>query len=160
MKTHKIETLLQIYDTLDDLPEHVQKLFSSAHDARLRAYAPYSKFMVGAALLLENGEIITGNNQENASYPSGICAERTALFYASSQFPDQKIITMAVVAGSLVHPTTQPIPPCGGCRQVISEYEVTQSQSIEIYFSGENGPVARSHSLENLLPFVFDRKVL
>jgi len=110
--------------------------------------------------LLDNGEVVTGSNQENASYPSGLCAERTAIYYAGAQFPEAKILMMVLTAGSIQHPTLTPIPPCGACRQAIAEYEVKQEAPIEIYFMGETGKVAKSDSLANLLPLVFDKSFL
>ncbi len=160
MKEVKIESTLYIYDTLDELPNDVVSLMNKAIEARERAYAPYSNFHVGAALLLDNSKIITGNNQENASYPSGLCAERTAIFYAGSKYPNAKVLRMAISAGSKNSQTTSPIPPCGSCRQAIAEYEIKQETPIEIYFMGEIGKIAKSNSLANLLPLVFDKKVL
>lgn len=160
MKEVKIETKLFVYDTLEELPQDIQSLMLKASQARDKAYAPYSNFAVGTALLLDNGEVITGSNQENASYPSGLCAERTAIFYSGAKFPDAKILKMAIIAGSKNKQTTKPIPPCGACRQSISEYEVKQNHPIEIYFMGEVGKVVKSHSLANLLPLVFDNTVL
>lgn len=160
MKEVKIESFLQVYESFDELPEHVKSLMQHAMKARERAYAPYSNFSVGAAVLLENDEVVTGNNQENASYPSGLCAERTAIYYAGSQFPDVKIIRMALTAGSRKKQTVAPIPPCGACRQAIAEYEVKQEAPIEIYFMGETGKVVKSDSLANLLPLVFDKSFL
>lgn len=160
MKEVKIESTLYVYDNLDSIPEDVIDLMGKAVEAREKAYAPYSKFHVGAALLLDNNEIVTGNNQENASYPSGLCAERTAIYYAGSQFPDAKVVRMAITAGSKLKTTLAPIPPCGACRQAIAEYEVKQDSPIEIYFMGETGKVAKSNSLANLLPLVFDKTSL
>lgn len=160
MKEIKIETLLNVYESLDELPKDVVSLMEKAMEARDKSYSPYSKFSVGAALLLENNEIITGSNQENASYPSGLCAERTAIFYAGAQFPNVTIKRMAIIAGSRLKTTDKPIPPCGACRQSIAEYEIKQDAPIEIYFMGETGKVVRSHSLANLLPLVFDKSVL
>ena len=160
MKEIKIESKIFIFESLDKLSTDVQELMQEAFSARERAYAPYSNFHVGAALLLDNQEVITGNNQENASYPSGLCAERTAIYYAGSKYPKTKILRMAISASSKHKPTTQPIPPCGACRQAIAEYEVNQNQAIEIYFMGESGNVAKSNSLANLLPFLLDKKVL
>lgn len=160
MKEIKIETILNVYDALDELPKDVISLMEKASAARHKSYSPYSNFSVGTAILLENNEIITGSNQENASYPSGLCAERTAIFYAGAQFPNVKIIRMAIIAGSKLKTTDQPIPPCGACRQSIAEYEVKQDAPIEIYYMGEKGKVVRSHSLANLLPLVFDKTVL
>ncbi|MBP1839361.1 cytidine deaminase [Formosa algae] len=160
MKTIKIETEFEVYDDLNDVPKNVSELMEYAVKARLRAYAPYSKFLVGAAILLDNGEIVTGNNQENACYPSGLCAERTAIYYAGSKYPEAKIVLMALIAGSTKHKTTTPVPPCGACRQAISEYEVKQDMPIDIYFMGETGEVIRSKSLSNLLPFVFEKAII
>jgi cytidine deaminase len=160
MKEVKIESTLTVFDNFDELPKEISSLMQKAIDARQNAYAPYSKFSVGAAILLDNNEIITGNNQENASYPSGLCAERTAIYYAGAQFPNSKIIRIAVTAGSKIHQTVTPIPPCGACRQAIAEYEVKQESQIEIYFMGETGKVAKSNSLANLLPLIFDKSVL
>ncbi|NCO62904.1 MAG: cytidine deaminase [Flavobacteriales bacterium] len=160
MKEIKIESSLYVFESLDELPKEVSILMNKAVEAREKAYAPYSNFYVGAALLLDNDEIITGSNQENASYPSGLCAERTAIYYAHSQFPEAKIVRMAITAGSKKNQTASPIPPCGACRQAIAEYEVKQALPIEIYFMGEIGNIAKSNSLANLLPFIFDKSVL
>ena len=160
MKEIKIETVLNVYDSLDELPKDVISLMKKASEARDKSYSPYSNFSVGTAILLENDEVITGSNQENASYPSGLCAERTAIFYAGAQFPDVKIKRMAIIAGSKLKTTDTPIPPCGACRQSIAEYEVKQDAPIEIYYMGEKGKVVQSHSLENLLPLVFGKTVL
>ena len=160
MKEVKIESTLFVFENLEELPKEVVFLMQKAVEARDNAYAPYSNFNVGAAILLDNGEIITGSNQENASYPSGLCAERTAIYYAGSQFPNTKIVKMAISATSKTKPTTSPIPPCGACRQAIAEYEIKQETPIEIYFMGETGAIAKSASLANLLPLVFDKSVL
>ncbi|MCK0180289.1 cytidine deaminase [Flavobacteriaceae bacterium S0862] len=160
MKEIKIESTLYVYDTIKDLPSDVQDLMNSAHQARDKAYAPYSKFNVGAALLLDNGEVVIGSNQENASYPSGLCAERTAIYYKGAKYPEAKILKMAITASSQINETTEPIPPCGACRQAIVEYEINQESPIEIYFMGETGKVVKSNSLKNLLPLVFDKSVL
>ena len=160
MKEVKIESTIYVYDSLQELQPEIQMLMGKAAEAREKAYAPYSNFQVGTALFLDNNEIITGSNQENASYPSGLCAERTAIYYANSQYPNAKILRMAITAGSKNNKTTSPIPPCGACRQAIAEYEVKQDKPIEIYFMGEVGKVAKSNSLSNLLPLIFDKSVL
>ncbi|RZV65565.1 MAG: cytidine deaminase [Flavobacteriaceae bacterium] len=160
MKEVKIESTLLVYEGIKELPDEVKSLMEEAQNARKNAYAPYSNFFVGAALMLDNGEIITGNNQENASYPSGLCAERTAIYYAGAQFPDTKILKMALTAGPADSQTNTPVPPCGACRQAIAEYEVKQEQPIEIYFMGTVGKVAKSGSLSDLLPLIFDRSLL
>lgn len=160
MKDITIEARLTVFDNYQELPKAIQLLMNKASEARLKAYAPYSNFLVGAAILLDNGTVVSGNNQENASYPSGLCAERTAIYYAGAEYPEAKILTMALIAGSLNQKTVSPIPPCGACRQAIAEYEVKQDSPIEIYFMGETGQVIKSSSLANLLPLVFDRSFL
>ncbi|MDO6760904.1 cytidine deaminase [Tamlana sp. 2_MG-2023] len=160
MKEVKIESKLFVFDNLEELPRDIAGLMGKAIKARSRAYAPYSNFQVGAALLLDNGEIITGNNQENASYPSGLCAERTAIYYAGSQYPNAKVLYMAITATAKDNPTKEPIPPCGACRQAMVEYEIKQHAPIAIYFMGKIGAVAKSNSVSDLLPFVFDKSVL
>lgn len=160
MKEVNIETKLEVYDDIIELPADVQKLLASAVEARDNAYSPYSRFNVGAALLLENDEVIIGSNQENASYPSGLCAERTAIYYAGAKYPNTKILKMAISASSQNQITDKPIPPCGACRQSIAEYEIKQDQPIEIFFTGAKGKVVKSESLVNLLPLLFDNSVL
>lgn len=160
MKEISITSSFTIYDNIDELPQDIQDLMSEAVEIRKKAYAPYSQFKVGAALLLDNGKVILGSNQENAAYPSGLCAERTAIFYAGSMYPESKILKMAITAASDTNQTKAPIPPCGSCRQSIAEYEIKQETPIEIYFMGEIGEVYKSASLKNLLPFTFDKKFL
>lgn len=160
MKKLTITSKFTVYDTLTETSQSTQDLMQKAVKARNKAYAPYSNFNVGVALQLENGQIITGSNQENASYPSGLCAERTAIYYASAKYPDIKILKMVITASSTKKPTTKPIPPCGACRQAISEYEIKQEYPILIYFMGETGKVIKSDSLSNLLPLIFDKSVL
>ena len=160
MKEITIESNFLSFESKEELPNDIGLLMDKAIEAREKAYAPYSKFKVGAAILLENGKVITGSNQENASYPSGLCAERTAIYYAGAKFPKSKILKMAVTASSQNQETSKPIPPCGACRQAISEYEVKQNSPIEIYFMGKTGEVLKSESLANLLPFVFKKSAL
>lgn len=159
MKKIKLEAELEIYDSVSMLPPKIQELMNKAHHAREQAYAPYSHFKVGAALLMDNGEIITGNNQENAAFPSGLCAERVAVFQAGSLYPNGKMEAMALTAGS-EKDNPRPIPPCGACRQSIAEYEVKQKSAISIYFMGTSGKVIKAKSMEDLLPLVFDRSYL
>lgn len=156
MKKIKIFSEITVYENVDELPIDMHRLMQKAVDIREKAYAPYSHFRVGAALLLDNGIIVTGNNQENAAYPSGMCAERVAIWAAGSQYPDNTILKMAITARSETHQLNQPIPPCGACRQAIAEYEVKQDKFIEIYFMGEVGKVYKADSLHDLLPLIFD----
>lgn len=160
MKEIEIKSTLQVYDSFDELPLDIQSLMEQSFKIRDQAYAPYSEFLVGAALLLENDEIVLGNNQENACYPSGLCAERVAIYAAGANFPGVPIIRMALSAKSLKHQLVTPTPPCGACRQAIAEYELNQKKPIEIYFMGETGKVVKSYSLANLLPLIFDNSYL
>jgi len=160
MKKIKIETTIEVFNSFADLPSEVQSLLLQAIETRKNAYAPYSKFRVGAAILLENGKVVVGSNQENAAYPSGLCAERVAIFQAGAIYPNVKIVTLAITAASDTNPTLSPIPPCGGCRQAIAEYEFKQETPIEIYFMGEKGEIYKSNSITNLLPLSFDKTSL
>jgi cytidine deaminase len=160
MKEINITTSFTVFSSAAELPKEIQDLMQQAVEIRKKAYAPYSKFRVGAALLLDNGKIVLGSNQENAAYPSGLCAERVAIFQSGAIYPEAKILKLAVTAASDTNPTLAPIPPCGACRQSISEYEFKQDTPIEIYFMGESGEVYKSDSITNLLPLSFDKKFL
>ena len=160
MKEITINTTISVYKEIYDLPTEIQSLMNQAIETRKNAYAPYSKFRVGAAILLENGKIVLGSNQENAAYPSGLCAERVAIFQAGAIYPNAKIMKLAITAASDTNPTKSPIPPCGACRQSIAEYEFKQETPIEIYFMGETGAVYKSQSIGNLLPLSFDKTSL
>lgn len=155
-----IKTTFTVFENTGELPNDIQSLMEQAVVIRKKAYAPYSRFRVGAALLLDSGTVVLGSNQENAAYPSGLCAERTAIFYTGANYPEAKIVKMAISAASDTNPTTAPIPPCGACRQSIAEYEFKQDYPIEIYFMGETGSIYKSDSLKNLLPLTFDKNFL
>lgn len=150
-----INTQFISYNTIDELPENIKKLMLCAIDARENAYAPYSQFKVGAAILLEDDAIVTGSNQENAAYPSGLCAERVAVFATGANHPSKKIIAICISGSSNIKETLSPIPPCGACRQSLLEYENKQNQIIPVYFMGKLGEVIKSPSIQNLLPFIF-----
>jgi cytidine deaminase len=160
MKEITFTTSIQVYQSLNELSQDNQQLMQKAIDARKNAYAPYSRFKVGVAILLENGECIIGSNQENAAYPSGLCAERVAIFYAGANYPGVAINKMFITASPEDRELDQPIPPCGACRQSIVEYEINQKKPIEIYFMGSKGNVYKSNSLKNLLPFTFEKEYL
>jgi cytidine deaminase len=160
MKKHILKTQLEVYDSISELPSEIQKLMTKAQEARENAYAPYSSFLVGAALKLSSGEVITGNNQENAAFPSGLCAERVAIFYAGSQFPQMTVTHMVLTVRSLKHIVDTPTPPCGACRQSLAEYEVKQKAPIAIYFMGEKGKIVKAQSVSDLLPLLFDNSFL
>ncbi|KAF0197569.1 MAG: cytidine deaminase [Bacteroidetes bacterium] len=147
-------------DQAADLEPNDSLLLERAKDAAEQAYAPYSGFRVGAALRLENGNIITGNNQENAAYPSGLCAERVAIFAASSANPGKVIESIAITISTDGHHVTSPVPPCGACRQVIAEYENKQQKRIRIIFAGETGKIIQVDGIESLLPMAFNSKNL
>ena len=160
MKTITINTTFSVFESKNDLPQDINSLMEKAIEIRKTAYAPYSKFRVGCAILLDNGKVVLGSNQENAAYPSGLCAERVAIFQAGSLYPSAKMTAMAISATGDEKPVLEPIPPCGSCRQSIAEYEIRQEMPIVIYFMGESGAVYQSDSLRNLLPFMFDKKFL
>jgi len=160
LKKLKIETILDVYDAISELPQEAQDLMNKAQQARENAYAPYSSFNVGAALQLANGEVILGNNQENAAFPSGLCAERVAIFYAGATYPGIAVTSIAISVRSLKHVVETPTPPCGACRQAIAEYEVNQKSPISIYFMGEKGKVVKADSIKGLLPLIFDNTFL
>ncbi|MEL4308091.1 cytidine deaminase [Joostella sp. CR20] len=160
MKKLEIKSTLTVFDTLDELPTEVASLMKKAVQARKNAYAPYSKFRVGAALELENGAIVVGNNQENAVYPSGLCAERVAIFQAGAIYPNIPIKRMAISASSDTFNVVTPIPPCGACRQSMYEYEENLKQPIELYFMGETGKVVKADSVQELLPLTFGKATL
>ena len=155
-----ISTEIDVYNSMTDLPKKDAELLKEAQKMVKKAYAPYSEFHVGTALLLENGKIVTGNNQENAAYPSGLCAERVAIFYAGAQYPDVAVKTIAVSVKSKNMVVSEPLSPCGGCRQVIAEYENKFGKPIRIIMSGEKGQIYIAKSIESLLPLMFSKKYL
>ena len=140
---------------LSELDTQDIELIKNAKEAFSTAYAPYSGFLVGASVLLENGEMINGSNQENVAFPSGLCAERVAIFYAGAKFPDIKIKTIAVSVFSKSFEVTDIISPCGACRQVIAEYEEKQQNSIKVLLHSPNDQVLIVNKVQDLLPFMF-----
>jgi cytidine deaminase len=154
MQEKKIE-LSFILAHLNELPAQEQQLVANAKAAFKTAYAPYSGFLVGASVLLENGEVINGSNQENVAYPSGLCAERVALFYAGAKFPDVKINTVAISVLSKNFEVNDVISPCGACRQVMAEYEDKQHRPIKVILHSPTDEVLIANKVEDLLPFMF-----
>lgn len=154
MKKH-IQIELEEYNCIEDLTHQEQELINKAKAIAKQAYAPYSKFHVGAALLLENGEIVSGNNQENAAYPSGLCAERTAIFYANAQYPNQAITTLAVAVFRNNAYAEMPVTPCGSCRQVMLEAENRHQMPMRVIMTGEQ-KIYVANSVKDLLPLSFD----
>ncbi|MBT1702805.1 cytidine deaminase [Chryseosolibacter indicus] len=149
-----------IYKSLQDLDEQAQELIQKAKQATDNAYAPYSNFFVGAALLLEDGSIVTGTNQENAAYPSGMCAERVALYSAISQNPQAVIKRMAVVARKKDFDALTPATSCGQCRQVMLEFEFRQHKPYEILMQNQERQWVKASSARSLLPFCFTNESL
>ncbi len=145
--------------TYSELSEDDRKLIDAAKEATRRSYAPYSHFSVGAAALLNNGVIVTGTNQENAAYPSGLCAERTTLFYANSQYPDQPVKTLVIAARTQSGFLESPIPPCGSCRQVLMETEQRYNQPIRVILYGEK-EIFIINGTKDLLPLSFGSEFL
>ena len=160
MKKQKVCFELQVFDSINELSQESQELMQKAIAARKDAYAPYSNFLVGAAVLLENGEVVIGNNQENASFPSGLCAERVAVFQAGARYPGVTIKSIAISAASKRYTVDKPAAPCGNCRQSISEYEVRQKSPIELFLMGETGQIIRCASIADILPLAFDTSFL
>ena len=160
MNEQQIPSNFTVYESCEELSTEDRQLLEQAIEARNRAYAPYSKFQVGAAILLDNGLIFQGNNQENAAYPSGMCAERVAIWSAVSMHPDSKITKVFITACSKLKKVDRPVSPCGSCRQAIAEYEVRQGNRIEIFFTGETGRIIKAHSIRDLLPYLFEHILL
>lgn len=154
MQTKYFQIVVNEYNSINELPESDVMLVYAARKASKNAYSPYSRFNVGAAVLLQNGEIISGNNQENSAYPNGLCAERVALFYANSKFPDDKVITIAVSAENFNGIVSEPISPCGSCRQALMETEVRFQHKIRVILDSQE-KILVFDGIDNLLPFAF-----
>jgi cytidine deaminase len=155
MEIKKINISYEEYDENDTISSSDEKLIHEAVCALDGSYAPYSEFHVGAAVLLGNGVVIKGSNQENAAYPSGLCAERVALFYASSKYPNESVASLAITGKSNHFVSTEPITPCGSCRQVIAEIEKKQGSKIRVIMKGEKGVTRVVEGIDSLLPMVF-----
>ena len=158
MKEINLTTKITVYH-IEECNETEKNLIEAAKKATRHAYVPYSNFSVGAAVLLENGEIISGNNQENAAYPSGLCAERVAMFYANAQYPEASIEAIAVAACHDGAFTVNPCSPCGGCRQVLLETENRHSSPMRVILYGEN-KIYELKSAKALLPVGFGKESL
>lgn len=154
--THK-DLSIRIFELESDkeLTAEEKALVDISRDMTNNAYAPYSDFYVGAAVKLENGEIITGSNQENGAYPSGLCAERVAVFSASARFPGVPMKMIAISAKSPHLHADKPVSPCGACRQVMLEYEVMQPNPIKLLLSLESGKILKIDQVKDLLPLAF-----
>jgi cytidine deaminase len=157
----KLDLNIFLYEyNLQELDNTDIQLLEKAKQACNNAYAPYSNFRVGAAIILDNGNIILGSNQENAAYPSGMCAERTAIFAAGANNPGVAINTIAVISCKQNTNIHTPVSPCGACRQAILEYEVKQQSPIRIILMGKDDKIYISPSISNLLPIQFSAQQL
>ena len=155
MQKGQIQFEYEIYDSIDELLTEDKDLLEQAREITSIAYAPYSKFLVGAAAKLENGAVVKGTNQENASYPVGICAERTLLGTAAMTHTNVPIVTMAIAYNNLSAKSDVPVSPCGMCRQSLSEYENRTGKPIRLILSGMEGRIFIIENTGNLLPFSF-----
>jgi cytidine deaminase len=158
MEELEIVAKIKIY-SYSELSDEQKSVIEAAKEATLRSYSPYSHYAVGAAVLLDNGEILSGNNQENAAYPSGLCAERTTLFYAGSRYPEAKVLKLAIIARTQGEITADQCAPCGACRQVILESEERGGQPIEILMCSRDRVFA-AEGIRTLLPLAFGSETL
>ena len=149
-----------VYESEAELDPQDAELLRLAHEATNNSYAPYSKFHVGTAVRLANGKTVTGCNIENAAYPSGLCAERVALFAAQAQYPDVAVEALAITARSESKTIDEPVAPCGGCRQVMVQVEQRSNVPLRVLCQGEQGPIMAFDGIESLVPFVFLDKFL
>ena len=155
MTSKEIKIAYMEYESLDQLDAEDKALAQAAIEATALSYAPYSGFNVGAAVMFEDGEMIKGSNQENAAYPSGIYAERTALFYASSSRPDVAITALAIAAGQKGVLCGTPATPCGACRQVMAQYQLKSGRPMRVLLVGSE-KIWRFEKVDDLLPLIFD----
>lgn len=160
MKKERFICPYTVFDNLDEMDPQDAELMRQAHEATRSAYAPYSKFNVGAAVRLANGEIVTGNNIENAAYPSGLCAERVAMFSAMAKYPGVAFEALAVTAHSQTKVIAEPVAPCGACRQVMVEVEQLSKRPLRVMCQGQEGPIMVFEGIESLMPFIFLDKFL
>ena len=152
-----VQIAYELFDSWEELNHDDIELVNRAYEISEEAYAPYSKFYVGAALKLNNGNILTGSNQENIAYPSGLCAERVALFYAGSNFPAEQIETLCVVAKGELLDVEKLLSPCGSCRQVMIETEMRQQKNMRVILVSQNKKTIIFDSASDLLPFAFGK---
>ena len=160
MKKERFICPYTLFNSLDEMEPQDAELMRLAHEATQNSYAPYSRFHVGAAVRLANGEIVTGNNIENAAYPSGLCAERVTMFAAMAKYPGVAFEALAVTAHSVTKMIDEPVAPCGACRQVMVEAEQLSKQPLRVLCQGETGPIMVFEGIESLMPFIFLDKFL
>ena len=155
MTNKEIKIAYTEYASLDELSAQDRVLAEAAIEAVATSYAPYSNFNVGAAVRFNDGQIVKGSNQENAAFPSGTCAERTALFYASASRPNVPMNALAIAAAQNGELIPNPVAPCGACRQVMIQYQLKSGNPMEIILIGAN-VIRKFDKVEDLLPFIFD----
>ena len=160
MKNRELKVQWDQFESLEELDNAEANLLLEARKALDKAYAPYSKFHVGAALLLDNGEIVSGANFENAAYTMCLCAERTALASVASMYPNNVVMKIAITVRNVASPVTEPASPCGACRQVMVEVEQKQKADMTVLLQGESGQIFKLASAKTLLPFHFDGSLL
>jgi cytidine deaminase len=155
-----IDITFEEFDGIESVPEPLFSLFREAEKALPTAYAPYSRFRVAAAVLMDDGSVVIGTNQENMAYPSGLCAERVALFAASAGHPGKEIKAIALTVGHDTDSLNHPVAPCGACRQVMLEYELKQNRPIRAVMAGRGGKAIVFNDVKSLLPLHFFEEVL
>jgi cytidine deaminase len=160
MQENKYEFNYRVYNSSGELPEAQQELLNKAKEITAQAHAPYSNFQVGAVARLMNGEIVAGSNQENASFPVGLCAERVLLATVSSLYPKVALETVAISYKSAHHKSDHPIAPCGICRQSLQEFESRTGHPVQLVLGGLTGPVYVIDSVRRLLPLAFTSEEL
>ena len=155
MKAVKLDINYTEYSSAEEMNPQDRQLVEAAIEAQEGSYAPYSRFNVGAALRLEDGTIVKGANQENAAYPSGLCAERTAMFSASANYPGKAMVSLAIVGGFEGTVSDGPCSPCGACRQVMAEYQTLSGQAMSVIMYGTK-KTWKFDKVDDILPFIFD----
>ena len=155
MTSKEIKIAYLEYESIDQLDNRDRELAEAAIEATKGSYAPYSGFNVGAAVRLDTGETIKGSNQENAAYPSGICAERTAMFYASSNRPDGVMTAIAIAGGLKGELASNPATPCGACRQVMAQYQLKGGKPMAVILVGAS-KIWKFEKVDDILPLIFD----
>jgi len=155
MTLKEINVKYQEFSSIDELNAEDRELASEAIAAMANAYAPYSHFHVGAAVRMSNGQIVRGSNQENAAFPSGLCAERTAMFTAGAKFPDKDMLSIAVAGGVYGRLGKKPATPCGACRQVMAQYQTKAGKPMSVIMIGA-GSILKFEKVDDILPLIFD----
>ena len=155
MQEKEIKLCFEEYSSIEELNAEDRELAAEAIKAMQGSYAPYSHFNVGAAVRMSNGQIVRGANQENAAFPSGLCAERTALFAAGARYPDKGMLSLALCGGVYGRITEEPATPCGACRQVMAQYQTKSGNAMSVIMIGSK-KVWKFHRVDDILPLIFD----